>query len=181
MPEPQYRLFPHNYAYNTKIKRHILKSGEAYRKLIRDDPSCLVETSTMFSPPPGPNTVQLPLPPPPREIPTPGPHIGEPLPQQPLLTSSQDDENEAMRNRVRYIIQQELKQNPSTYADRSADEMSGLFRKLLINKLAPSADSKKSKPLAKPAAKSKKPMFKARPPPSESEDETDYELDDEVY
>lgn len=113
MPEPQYRLFPHNYAYNTKIKRHILKSGDAYRKLIRDDPSCLVETSTMFSPPPGPNTVQLPLPPP-REIPIPGPHIGEPLPpQQPLLTSSQDDENEAMRNRVRYIIQQELKQNPS--------------------------------------------------------------------
>jgi len=48
----------------------------------------------------------------------------------------------------------------STRAQAKSLEMSGLFRKLLINKLAPSADSKKSKPVAKPAAKSKKQMFK---------------------
>ena len=176
MPDPQYRLFPHNYVYNTKIKRHILKSGEAYRKLIRDDPSCLVETSTMFSPPPGAKTIQLPLPPA-RDIPVPGPHIGEPLPQPTPLLTSTDEEDEAMRNRVRAIIQQEIKQNPAQYADRSADEMSSLFRQLLIDKLAPPASSKKSKPAVKPAAKSKRFMFKARPPLPESEDESEDEID----
>lgn len=181
MPDPQYRLMPHLYAYNTKTQRHILKSSHAYHKLASQDPSILVETLTMFPMPLGVKTVQLPLPPA-RDIPVPGPHIGEPLPQPTSLLTSADEEDEAMRNRVRAIIQQEIKQNPAQYADRSADEMSGLFRQLLIDKLAPPANSKKSKPAAKPAAKSKRPMFKARPPPPESEDESEDEIDyDDSY
>ena len=174
----QYRRSPDLYAFNNNSKRHMLKSSVAFKRLFKQTPEIFVDTRIKLLEELGP--IQLPLPPTP-EIPSPAVHVGEPLPPptQTLLTVSETSDN-AMRQQVRALIQAELKQNPNPYTAKSADEMSALFRSMLVAKLLKLNENvtKKhttnvNKSTSKPQAP-KKPLFKIRKPQtSDDEDDSD--------
>ena len=129
----QYRRAPDLYAFNNNTKRHMLKSSVAFKRLFKQTPEIFVDTCIKLLEELGP--IQLPLPPTP-EVPSPAVHVGEPLspPTHPILTVSETSDN-AMRQQVRALIQAELKQNPNPYTAKLADEMSALFRQILVVKL----------------------------------------------
>lgn len=183
MSQPQYRRAPELYAFNTTTQRHMLRSSVAFKRLFKKTPEIFVDTRLKLLEETGP--IQLPLAPTP-EIPSPAVHVGEPLPtvpQQTILTVS-ENQDDAMRQQVRYLIQAELKQNPAPYTAKSADEMSVLFRQMLVAKLLKVDESAPAtkKPATKPPPKAKaakKPLFKIRAPQT-SEDEDDHSSDSEL-
>ena len=174
----QYRRSPDLYAFNNTTKRHMLKSSVAFKRIFKQTPGIFIDTRIKLLEEVGP--IQLPLPPTP-EVPSPAVHVGEPLPHptHPLLTVSDTLDN-AMRQQVRALIQAELKQNPNPYTAKSADEMSVLFRSMLIKKLTGAIDtSNKSKPVTKAVVKKSGFKFKLQKPQT-SQDEEDEELEDDT-
>ena len=179
----QYRRSPDLYAFNNTTKRHMLKSSVAFKRIFKQTPGIFIDTRIKLLEEVGP--IQLPLPPAP-EVPSPAVHVGEPLPHptQHLLTVSDTSDN-AMRQQVRALIQAELKQNPNPYTAKSADEMSVLFRQMLVAKLLKLDENATKKPTQhinnstpKPQAP-KKPLFKIRKPQtSDDEDDSDENKDD---
>ena len=172
----QYRRAPDLYAFNNNTKRHMLKSSVAFKRIFKATPEIFMDTRAKLLEELGP--LQLPLPHAP-EVPNPAVHIGEPLPipTQPILTVSETSDN-AMHQQVRALIQAELKQNPNPYTAKSADEMSVLFRQMLVAKLLKLDDNATKKPThpinkstPKPAA-AKKPLFKIRKPQTSDDEES---------
>ena len=86
MSEPVYKQQPALFAFNTVTKKHMLKSGRAYKKAFAANPEHFVETVTMF--PAKPVTV------------TP---IPEPVQQEPRAPIPADDQTVAKQ---RELIQQ---------------------------------------------------------------------------
>jgi hypothetical protein len=175
MPVPLYMQHPDRYMYNTDTKKHLLKTGSVFRKQYAEYPARFVESASMFPKPIQP-PISLPLPPTP-EPPPPGPHVGAPLPQPaPPGPSKEENENEQLRQRVRDVLWGELKQNPDQYAGKSADELSALFRKMLLARLGPDP---RPPPINKVRASATKPsryrLAKPQSPPSEDEEYFDDE------
>jgi len=162
---PLYQRYPDLYAYDTEVKKHILKSGILYRKRYALYPNRFVESKTMF-PQPIPQVQNLNI------------HRVE---QKPTLTQIGHEQNsinsyetksqlapllnhkpfiqsvqysqpvqvippvsqinkhqeaEDIRNSIQSIIREELKKNNETYKNKEPEEMSTMFRKLLIEKLS---------------------------------------------
>ena len=183
----QYRRSPDLYAFNNISKRLMVKSSVAFKRLFKQTP-IFVDTRIKLLEELGP--LQLPLPSTP-EVPSPAVHVGEPLPppMHNLLTVSETSDN-AMRQQVRALIQAELKQNPNPYTAKSADEMTVLFRQMLVAmllKLDENATKKPTPNVIKSTSNSvaaKKPIKRfgfrlAKPQISTDEDEGD-EFSDEV-
>src|SRR5271165_5990896 len=136
---PQYQRYPDLYAYDTEVKKHILKSGILYRKRYALYPSRFIESKSMF-PQPIPqvqniniNHVKQ------KESLT---QIGQPqyshpvpvTPQVPQINKQQEADD--IRNSIQSIIREELKKNNESYKNKEPEEMSTMFRKLLIEKLS---------------------------------------------
>jgi hypothetical protein len=90
-----------------------------------------------------------------------------------MLTRDQRDAGllKQAQEKVRVIVENELKENPAPYAAKDSPELESLLRKFILAKLAEKAEeaAKKAKK-AKPRAV----KFTLRsPPPQESESETD--------
>ena len=160
----------------------MLKSSVAFKRIFKVTPEIFVDTRIKLLEELGP--LQLPLPPTP-EVSSPAVHVGEPLPipTQPILTVSETSDN-AMRQQVRALIHAELKQNPNPHTAKSADEMSVLFRQMLVakllkldenatKKLTPNVNKSTSKPQAP-----KKPLFKIRKPQTSDDEESMEDRDD---
>lgn len=178
----RYKLYPDEYMYNTETRRHTLRTGDAFKKKFRENPALFIESRSVLPAEPIEPPVQLPLPPAsPVELKI--PHIGAKLPK-PEPPPAEDVQDLALRQKVKELIQAELKQNPREYENKSADEMSRAFRAMLIERLAPpSAPAKSGRPTpinhttklaSRPPQKSKWVM---RKPPSEDEldDEEEYD------
>ena len=133
--KPLYQRYAHLYAYDTETKKHMLKSGVLYKKRFAVYPNRFVESVTMFSDP-IPEVPKLNI-----------THIDQKLtttqigPKTSIVsypTKSQEQierENEEIRNNVQNIIQDELRKNKELYKNKDANEMSILFRDLLLQKL----------------------------------------------
>jgi hypothetical protein len=159
---PLYQRYPDLYAYDTEVKKHILKSGILYRKRYALYPSRFVESKTMF-PRPIPQVQNLNI----QRVeqkPTltqigyerssidslnhksvnpmvnqinPSVQYSHPvqtIPQVPQINKQQEAED--IRNSIQSIIREELKKNNETYKNKEPEEMSTMFRKLLIEKLS---------------------------------------------
>lgn len=162
MSTPLWRQLPQKYAYNTKTKKHVLKSGRAYREQFRDDPSAFVASSTMIE-----HDDILPVRP-----------VAEPVViAQPTPVEQPQD---TLAARVREAIKDEVKTNTPAYAGKSDSELERLFRTMLIERLtkpkvaSPKAINDKPKPTTKPK---NKPVFKLREPIIEDSEETEDEYE----
>ena len=172
MPDPIYRQHPELYAYSLETKKHMLRSGRAYKKVFEVNPGQFVDSSSMFQTPQilhAPAVTTPPLPPPKVEVPI------------------EVKKHEVAREQVKQIISADLTENAASYAGKSKPELDSMFRALLIDRLSASAPAQKAKPTninkitkpVKPASKQapkKKPIFKLREVVM-SEDEDD-ETDD---
>ena len=176
---PKYMLDPSRYMYNSDTKRHMLKTGAAFRKLYKEYPARFVESSSMFPQPIQP-PISLPLPPLP-VIPAPVPHIGAPLPDPtPPPPSKEELEAEALRHKVKHVIQSELKANPAPYAGKNAAELSALFRQMLLERLAPAHSINNKQTPVRKSARAPSPFnFKLAKLPEPPSDEEDF--DDDNY
>jgi|SRR5271165_577635 len=157
---PQYQRYPDLYAYDTEVKKHILKSGILYRKRYALYPSRFIESKSMF-PQPIPqvqniniNHVKQ------KESLT---QIGQPqyshpvpvTPQVPQINKQQEADD--IRNSIQSIIREELKKNNESYKNKQPEEMSTMFRKLLIEKLS----GQMAKPIETMSHKTQQPQYKS--------------------
>src|SRR5271166_2671129 len=183
---PLYQRYPDLYAYDTEVKKHILKSGILYRKRYALYPNRFVESKTMF-PQPIPQVQNLNI------------HRVE---QKPTLTQIGHEQNsinsyetksqlapllnhkpfiqsvqysqpvqvippvsqinkhqeaEDIRNSIQSIIREELKKNNESYKNKQPEEMSTMFRKLLIEKLS----GQMAKPIETMSHKTQQPQYKS--------------------
>ena len=153
--QPLYRIYPDRYAFNKTTQRHVLKSNRPYKDEFAKNPSNFVETRSMYP-------IMIPF------IPVPEPEekktvIGAPLhvytgtvrltPEE----AKKEKENEKMRLNIQQIIKRDLAENPKVYEDKDSAEMTELFRKLLLEKLA--------KPVEKPKARKRLPVRHTRVAP----------------
>src|SRR5690606_10504540 len=100
MSEPVYKQQPALFAFNTVTKKHMLKSGRAYKKAFAANPEHFVETVTMF--PAKPVTV---------------------MQQEPRDPIPADDQTVAkQRELIQQLIRQEIKQNSKPYEGKSSAE-----------------------------------------------------------
>ena len=153
--QPFYQKYSHLYVYDTQTKKHILKSGTTYKKRCAQDPHRYIETSSMF----------------PQPIPEPTKANIEHVEQKKITTQIGDEifsmpekksidnkqkEEEVLRSQIQKLIQEELRTNPNQYQNKSADELSDSFRKMLIEKLTKTNNTPKpSKQLKQPNKSSK--------------------------
>lgn len=181
-----YQLQPHLFAYNNLTKKHMLRSGRAYKKAFAANPEHFVDTISMMPPSlaPKPRVVQV------VPEPEPQPEIEAKI-DAPIPAPAPIKKHDVAREQVRALISDDVKQNASLYAGKTKESLGALFRELLLERLAipaaptkatASSVNKTSKPV-KPASKpvKKKPLFKLRPqvvPTSEDEDEGDAYSDD---
>ena len=164
MPDPIYRQHPELYAYSLETKKHMLRSGRAYKKAFEVNPEQFVDSSSMFQ---TPQILHAPA------VTTP------PLPAPKVEVPIEVKKHEVAREQVKAIISAEVTENPKVYAGKSKPELDSMFRALLIERLSASAPPQKakisninkSKP-TKPSTKPKKQVFQLRPPPmSDIEDD----------
>jgi len=178
MSDPVYKQYPTLYAFNTKTKKHMLKSGRACKKAYAANPEHFVESATMFQtrivavPPVAINPEPVAI--------NPGPVTSNPEPPHP----QEDPSITKQRELIQQLIRQEIKQNSKPYEGKSSAELDLLFRQLLVAKLLKSAEGPNTiNKFAKPAkATAKKPQlkFKLRAPQiSEDEEDEDEEFDTE--
>lgn len=168
---PLYKQHPDQYAYNSTTKRHMLKSSPAFKKRFAENPDQFVETALMFSV----TVPTVPAPRAPEPAPAP-PVIGDPLPKpESLLTHEEIEKNvsKQMQDRVRSIVDSELKSNPEPYEGKKSPELEELLRAFIIQKL----DSKK-KPDKKKAAPKSKFTLRPVPPPNSDSSESDPDSSD---
>ena len=169
MPDPIYRQHPELYAYSLETKKHMLRSGRAYKKTFEVKPKQFVDSSSMFQ---TPQILHAPA------VTTP------PLPVPNVEVPIEVKKHEVAREQVKTIISAELTENPKVYAGKSKPELDSMFRALLIARLTDTAPPPKAKlttinkstklanVATKPKLKQKKPKFKLREIVS-SEDEGD--------
>ncbi len=175
MTLPLYKKHPDLYCFNSVTKRHLLKKSPAFKKAFAADPSIFVETITMFLPPaqeiPIITTERAPEPLPPSPI------IGDPLPvPERQLTREEIEKNIsiASQEKVRQIVDEELKTNPVPYEGKKSPELEAMLRAVILAKLTP-------KPINSKAKKAKGPVFTLRPPviQEDSSDETGPDSEEE--
>ena len=80
-----------------------------------------------------------------------------------------------MRQQVRAMIQEELKQNQVPYTDKSPNEMFVLFRQMLVHKLLKQNENKvpKNVKVIKPSSTKTKFKFKLQKPQRSDDEEDD--------
>jgi hypothetical protein len=135
--QPLYQKYAHLYAYDTQTKNHLLKSGILYKKRVAQDPQRFVESASMFSQPIKPipefgieyveqkvQTTQI------------GKSIPKPSPTDEQLKEMEKKKQEQIiRNQVHSIIKDEMRLNADLYKNKSANDVSKIFRDMLIEKL----------------------------------------------
>lgn len=175
MPVPRYMQFPDEYMQHVETKKHHKKCSKRFMTAYRANPSNFVESrSVVPSPVTAINPVVVPLPSRP-EPELKQASIGEPIPKpEPPQPTAEEKEAERMRQQIQHLIRAELRSNPQPYEAKSADELSQLFRRMLIDKLAPAQNTpinNKPKPIPKSAKQQKEVSynFKLKPPASESD------------
>ena len=171
--EPLYKKYPELYSYNTETQRHILKSSKVFKRLFKESPQIFVDSQTIIPARSEPN--KLPLPPAP-ELSSPAVHIGAPLPVAKLsLLTNAEVKDDVMRQQVRAMIQEELKQKPQVYQNKNADELSVLFRQMLVAKLLKQDENKVTKnvKVIKPSSTKTKFKFKLQKPQRSDDEEDD--------
>lgn len=140
--KPLYQRYAHLYAYDTETKKHMLKSGLLYKKRVATYPNRFVESITMFSDP---------IPEKPKlainhveqkqtttQIGAPNKQLINSLTEDQINEQNKQKEINEIRNNIQNIIRDELRNNTSLYKNKDADEMSVLFRNLLIERLTKS-------------------------------------------
>lgn len=181
MSDPMYRQFPELYAYNTESKKHMLRTGRAYKKAFAEHPEHFVDSSSMFRTiaKPIPEAVRGPVaqakiesqPEPEAKLETPSP--------APITKPVKPKPSPELRQQVKAVIQTEVKANPAPYVGKNKAELDSLFRALLLQKLS------ESKPKFETASKITKPKkqghraFKFRLAKSQISTDEDEEDDDE--
>lgn len=135
--QPLYQKYAHLYAYDTQTKNHLLKSGILYKKRVSQYPQRFIESASMFSQPIKPipefgieyveqkvQTTQI------------GKPIPKPSPTDEQLKEIEKKKQEnVIRNQVHSIIKDEMRLNAELYKNKSANDISKIFRDMLIEKL----------------------------------------------
>src|SRR5690606_3571889 len=111
MSEPVYKQQPALFAFNTVTKKHMLKSGRAYKKAFAANPGHFVETKEPVQQEPR-----------------------DPIPADDQTVAKQ-------RELIQQLIRQEIKQNSKPYEGKSSAELDLLFRQLLVAKLLKSDEA----------------------------------------
>ena len=153
MTKPMYRLFPHLFAFNVNTKKHVRKDSNVYKKQFAANPELFRETESMFPPVNVPATIPERIP----EAKAAPPSIGNPLPEpERVLTRAEIDAALSRRaqERVRDLVDTELKTNPDPYNGLKSPELEVMLRAFIKSKLD-NAPVKKGKPkfLLRPVAK----------------------------
>lgn len=166
-----YKQYPNLYMFNSETKRHMLKASPKFKRAFRENPEKFSETVLMHPPMiPAPPVLGLPA----KKLPEPQPDIGTlpPLPERVLTPEEVEKQlSVKMREKVREVVDTELKVNPEPYKNVKSPDLEVMLRALIIKKLGKDTivPAKKGKP---------KPVFKlCAPAPSESDD-SNYDEDD---
>lgn len=142
---PLYQRYAHLYAYDTQSKNHLLKSGVLYKKRYAENPQRFVESATMFSenpripePPPDPSKKVIRIEHVEQKVKQ--TQIGKPNPKpgpsEKELEEKQKQKDEMIiRSQIQSLIKEELRDNPNQYKNKTANDLSQMFRQMLIDKL----------------------------------------------
>lgn len=156
MPVPLYARHPALYCYNTESKKHMLRSGRAYKKALAANPGIFVESTSILE-----SDDVVP-------IATPTPIVPEPVSPKPVSLEpvsrppSEDLKSiEKQRQLITQLIKQELAQNPKPYEGKQTQDLDVLFRQLLVAKLLKSNES--NTPTINKLTKAVKPPTKKAP------------------
>jgi hypothetical protein len=165
---PRWEQYPDLYARNVRSGRFLLKSASTYQRDVKLHPEDYIEARSIYADPAkGPLLPMPPLPPPPDTrvwigTPTPPPTLSS----EELAKEAEKKENERMRDRMRSLLQAELRTNPAPYRDRDAAEVSALFKKMLIERLT-REDAAANPACGQPTATGGKAVrARAAPPPA---------------